>query len=65
MSDDPKYNMKYKLKAYLLEKMNEYDELYNSNKLKSGTEQNIDIQELTNGIYFLKTDFNTLKFIKK
>lgn len=36
MSDDPKYNMKYKLKAYLLEKMNEYDELYNSNKLKSG-----------------------------
>lgn len=36
MSDDPKYNMKCKLKAYLLEKMNDYDEIYNRNKLKMG-----------------------------
>ena len=34
--DDPKYKIKYKLKEYLLVKINKYEEEYNNNKIKPG-----------------------------
>lgn len=36
LDDDPKYAVKYKLRETLLNKMNSYDNQYNSNKIKSG-----------------------------
>ena len=54
--DDPKYKIKYKLKEYLLVKINKYEEEYNNNKIKPGRPNALTNEILLDAFYmsFLK-----------
>jgi hypothetical protein len=53
LDDDPKYKIKYRLKEYLLEKMNKYEEEYNNNKIKPGRPNVLTNEQLLNAFLYV------------
>lgn len=56
VNDDPKYNMKYRLKEYLLEKINAFELESYKNKIKTGRPKSNLSHGMTIDAIFLRYD---------